>query len=96
MAKKIGIIPLHDKVLLKEVKESSKTKSGIILPDSQDKETKRGEVLAVGAGRYEDGDLIPMTVKVGDEVIYSWGDKLTYEGQEYVLVSESNISAIIK
>lgn len=97
MSKKINIIPLHDKVLLQEVKVSTtKTASGIILPDSGDKDTRRGKVVAVGAGRYEDGDLIPMTVQVGDEVLYSWGDKILHEGVEYTLIPESNIAAIIK
>lgn len=93
------IVPLFDKVLLKEVKaENLKTKSGIILPESAnpDKDTNKGEVVAVGPGRYDDGKLIPMHVKVGDVVIYAWGDKMKIDGEEYTIVSESNISAIIK
>lgn len=93
------IEPLFDKVLLREVKAIDlKTKSGIILPESAnpDKDTNKGEVVAVGPGRYDDGKLIPMHVRVGDTVIYSWGDKMKIDGEEYTIVSESNISAIIK
>jgi chaperonin GroES len=92
----VGIVPLGDKVLIREIADSqTKTKSGIILPDSQDKDSKKGKVVAVGKGKYENGKVVPVGVKVGDEVIYSWGDKLTHEGVDYILVSESNISAII-
>jgi chaperonin GroES len=97
MSKKIGIMPIGDKVLIQEVKEShTKTKSGIILPDAENKDMKKGKVIAVGSGRYEDGDLIPMTVKVGDTVLYGWGEKLVHEGEEYVILNENAISAIIK
>jgi chaperonin GroES len=98
-ASDIGVVPLHDKVLLKELKEeSSKTKSGIYLPESAGKsdDMKRGEVVAVGPGHYDDGVLIPMGVSVGDVVLYAWGEKVTIDGVEYTLIGEGNISAIIK
>jgi chaperonin GroES len=90
--------PLGDRVIIEEVMDTTeKTASGIYLPESaQDKETKKGKVVAVGAGRYEDGDLIPMSVKVGDTVIYGWGDKVKLNGTEYVIVRENEITAIIQ
>jgi chaperonin GroES len=95
--KKINIQPLNDKVLLKEVKdEVIKTKSGIILPDQENKDMKKGEVIAVGSGTYRDGKLVPLGVRPGDVVMYSWGDKLIHEGVEYVLVQEAGILAIVK
>ncbi len=96
----IKIQPLHDKVLIKEDAESKekKTASGIIIPvgvDS-DKGSKSGEVVAVGTGRYEDGKLIPVSVKVGDSVLFQWGDKIKTDDEEYYIVKESEILAIIK
>lgn len=92
-----ALTPLADRVILEEVRDSiDRTSSGIYLPESaQDKETKKGRVVAVGAGRYEDGDLIPMTLKVGDVVIYSWGDKVKVGGVEYTIVPEAGITAIV-
>lgn len=92
-----ALTPLADRVILEEVRDSiDRTSSGIYLPESaQDKETKKGRVVAVGAGRYEDGELIPMTLKVGDVVIYSWGDKVKVGGVEYTIVPEAGVTAIL-
>ncbi len=95
--KKFPLQPLGERVLLKELKEEKgKTKSGILLPsNAMDKETKKGEVVAVGPGKFEEGKTVPMTVKVGDKVIYTWGEKIEFEGVEYSIVRESDISAIL-
>lgn len=96
---KVKIMPLGDRVLLREVDEKlTKTDSGIFIPDSVDtnKDAKKGEVVAVGEGRYEDGKLIPIKLKAGDIVLYSWGDKMEIEGEKYVIVREGEISAVIK
>lgn len=100
-AKELSVTPLSDKVLIKPLGEHEKgttSPSGIILPDTVSEKIDRGTVMAAGPGRWnEDGDArMPMTVKVGDKVIFQWGDKIEVEGEEYYLVSESNISAIIK
>lgn len=95
---KAKIKPLGDRVLLREVEEKhTKTESGIFIPESadMDKGAKRGEVVAVGEGRWEDGNRVPVSVKVGDEVLYSWGDKIEVGGEKFILVRESEISAII-
>lgn len=94
--------PLGDKVLIKPLGEEelgAKSPSGIIIPDTIDKEkADRGKVIAAGPGKWnEDGDTrIPLSVKAGDKVIFQWGDKIEFAGETYYLVSESNISAIIK
>lgn len=97
---KVKLQPLHDKVLVKPLSDDEGTSpSGIIIPDTVNKEkTDRGIVIAVGPGRFdEDGEKrIPLDVKEGDTVIFQWGDKIEFDGEEYFLVSESNISAIIK
>ncbi len=99
-AKKVKLVPLHDKVLVKPLSEDeAMSPSGIIIPDTVGKEkTDRGTVVAVGPGRFdEDGEKrIPLDVKEGDVVIFQWGDKIAFDDEEYFLVSESNISAIIK
>ncbi len=94
------IKPLGDRVLIKEIEaaEGGKTESGIIIPDSvkEDKGAKKGKVIAVGPGLFDDGEIVPMSVKVGDTVLYQWGDTVKIGETEYVVVSESNIIGIIK
>lgn len=104
MEKKItskGIKPLADKVLVREFEKKDrleKTATGIFLPvnGKEERGAKRGEVIAVGPGRYEEGKNIPMTVHVGDEVLYQWGDTFMIGDIEYTLVSENNLIAVIK
>lgn len=96
----INIIPLSDRILIKENKKDKeiKTASGIIIPITinDDKGSKRGEVVAVGAGRLEDGKVIPVSVSIGDEVLFQWGDKIKVNDEEYYIVKESELLAIIK
>lgn len=93
------IKPLQDRVLIKEDDESKekKTSSGIIIPVTvnEDKGSKKGIVVALGVGHYEEGKLIPICLKVGDEVLFQWGDKIRVEDSEYYLVKESEILAVI-
>jgi chaperonin GroES len=99
---KINLRPLGDKVLVRPLSEEefgTKSASGIIIPETVDREkADRGEVIAVGPGRWdEDGEKrLALDVSVGDKVIFQWGDKIEYMGQKYYLVSESNISAVIE
>lgn len=97
---KHGVLPLADRVLIKEdsVSREQKTATGIIIPASvaEDKGSKRGEVMVVGPGRTEDGKLIPVMVKPGDVVLFQWGDKVKHGDDEFYLVRESEILAVIK
>ena len=91
--------PLADRVLVRELKkEGERSVSGIIIPETvgEDRGARKGEVIAVGPGKFDDGVLVPMCVKVGDKVIFQWGDKLTIDGEEYEMVAESSILAIIR
>lgn len=95
------IKPLGDKVVVEPInEEDSKTKGGIIIPETIDKEKpERGIVVAVGPGRFnDDGDIIPMSVKKGQKVIFSkYGpDEVKIEDKEYYILSESNILGIIE
>lgn len=102
-ASKVAIQPLADRVLVKRVDMADrKSPSGIIIPDTAQKEkSKRGIVIAVGPGKFGDeGDLIPMTVTVGADVYFNagWDNEVPAgeKDEEYFLVHESDILAIIK
>jgi chaperonin GroES len=92
--------PLFNNVVLKPLKKEEMTKSGLVLPDSSDKEKpERGEVVAVGSGKILDnGQLLPLTVKVGDKVIFKKysPDEFKENGEEYLVLSESDIIAILE
>lgn len=99
--KKSSIVPLGDRVVVQPHKEEDeKTASGILIPDSVSKEKpEQGVVVAVGEGRTtDDGNTIPIKVKVGDAVVFSkYGpDEVEINGEEYFILSESSILAIIK
>jgi chaperonin GroES len=100
--KKPGIVPLSDRVLIRPFMAEEpeiKNSFGLIIPETVKKERpEHGEVLAVGEGRYEDGKLIPVKVKVGDTVLFSkYGfEDVVYEGKELYILKEENILAIIK
>ncbi len=91
--------PLHDHVFIEPVGEEKITKSGIVLPDTAEKEKPiRGKVVAVGPGkRADDGKIVPVAIKVGDKVMFSkYGyDEVKVDGTEYYLVREENILAIL-
>jgi chaperonin GroES len=96
------IVPLGDRVLIKPLTQeevSKKTTSGIIIPETIDKEKpEQGKVVAVGEGRYEEGKLIPVKVKIGDRVLFSkYGyDDVKVDDEEFYILKEENILAIIK
>lgn len=95
----VGIIPLSDRVLIKPISQEETTASGIIIPDTVSKEKpEQGTVVAVGAGKYEDGKLIPTRVKVGDVVVFSkYGyDEIKQNGEEFFILREDSILAVIK
>jgi chaperonin GroES len=98
---KSGIIPLHDRVLVKTIdaEELNKTASGIIIPDTVSKEKpEQGIVIAVGEGRWDDGVKVPMSVEVGDKIVFSkYGyDEIKVDGVEYYILKEDQILAIIR
>jgi len=99
MAKKMKIIPLGDRVLVKPISpENKKTKSGIIIPDTIDKERpEQGEVVAAGPGKEVSGKLQKLSVKKGDKVIFSkYGyDEIKIDGEEFFILKEESILAVI-
>ena len=95
----IKIKPLGDRVVLEAVTEEQKTKSGIYLPDTADKEKpEQGKVVAVGPGRFEDGKLVPMSVKKGDVVLFTkYGpSEVKVDNKEYLIAREEDILAVLE
>ncbi len=95
----LRIKPLGDRILVKREEEDSTSRGGIILPDTAKKKQDRAEVLALGTGkRDKDGQVLPFEVKVGDTVLIDKyaGQELTIDGEEYVIVQESEVMAVLK
>lgn len=93
----MNIKPLGDRVVIKKLEAEEKTKGGIVLPGQAKEQPLMAEVVAVGPGAVEDGKTIPMDVKVGDRVIFSKyaGTEIKYDGEEYTIVSQRDILAIL-
>jgi chaperonin GroES len=95
----MNIRPLNNRVLIKRIEELSRTPGGLFLPDTAKEKPIEGEVLAVGEGRVDDnGKLVPMTVKVGDRIVFSKysGTEIKLEGEEYLLMREDDILGIVE
>jgi chaperonin GroES len=91
--------PLHDRVVLRRIEEDSKTKGGIIIPDTAQEKPMQGEVTAVGpGGRDESGKLIPIDLKPGEKVLFGkWsGTEVKIEGEELLIMKESDILGVIE
>ncbi len=91
--------PLYDRVIVKRVQEEEKTKSGIIIPDTAKEKPQEGEVIAVGQGKIlENGQKIPLDVKVGDRVIFGKyaGNEIKIDGEEYLIMREEDILGILE
>lgn len=90
--------PLHDRVLLRRVKEEKKTKGGILIPDTAKEKPVEGKVIAVGKGRVlENGEVRALDVKKGDHVLFGKfsGTEITLDGEEYVVMRDEDIFGII-
>jgi chaperonin GroES len=90
--------PLHDRVVVKRINPDTKTKGGIIIPDTAREKPQQGEVVAVGpGGRDEAGKLIPIDVKVGDKVLFGkWsGTEVVLDGDELLIMKESDVMGVL-
>ncbi|MBI3008419.1 MAG: co-chaperone GroES [Candidatus Omnitrophica bacterium] len=95
----MAIQPIGDRVLIKAMEAEEKTKGGIVLPDTAKEKPQEGKVIAVGKGKLmEDGSIKPLEVKVGDKILYGKfsGTEVAYKDEEYLIVREDDILAIIK
>ena len=90
--------PLGDRIVVKpKDEEEATTTSGLVIPDTAKEKPQLGEVLAVGPGEYQDGDRIPLDVKVGDLVFYSkyGGTEVKVEGEDYLVLSSRDVLAVL-
>ena len=92
------LVPLFDRVVLKQLEAEETTKSGIVLPGQAKEKPQQAEVIAVGPGGVVDGKEITMQVKVGDKVIYSKysGTEVELDNEKYVVVKQNDILAVIE
>ncbi len=100
MKNKLNIQPLFDNILIKPLEAESKTTSGILLPDNAREKPQVGEIMAVGNGVIDDGEIVKnsIIVKVGQKVMYKkWGgDEIKVNGQDWMMVKQSDIMAVIE
>ncbi|OGQ78038.1 MAG: co-chaperone GroES [Deltaproteobacteria bacterium RIFCSPLOWO2_12_FULL_60_19] len=94
----VKIRPLHDRVIVRRIEEEEKTKGGIIIPDTAKEKPQEGRVIAVGAGKREDGELIPLDVKAGDKILFGKysGAEIKVNGEEHLIMREEDILGIIE
>ncbi len=97
-ATKVAIKPLEDRIVVQASDAESTTASGLVIPDTAKEKPQEGTVLAVGPGRFEDGNRVPLDVKVGDKVLYSkyGGTEVKYAGEEYLVLSARDVLAVIE
>jgi len=94
----MNVKPLGDRVIIQPFEGLEKTKGGILIPDTAKEKPQEGKIVAVGTGKKtDDGKVIPLSVKVGDKVLYGKysGTNITIDGEEYLIVREEEIVAII-
>jgi len=94
----MNLKPLHDRIIIKASKPEEVTKGGIIIPETAKEKPMQGEVIAIGGGKItEEGKVLPLNVKVGDQVLYGKyaGTEVNFEGGEYLIMRESDIFAIL-
>ncbi|MBQ6441073.1 MAG: co-chaperone GroES [Lachnospiraceae bacterium] len=92
------LVPLSDRVVLKQLEAEETTKSGIILPDAAQEKPQQAEVIAVGPGGVVDGKEVKMQVKKGQKVIYSKyaGTEIKLDGEEFIIVKQNDILAVVE
>ena len=91
----VNVTPLHDRVLVRRLEGKETAKGGIIIPDSAKEKPQEGEVIAVGAGKFEKGKRVPLDVKVGDRILFGkyTGSDIRIDDQEYLILREDEILA---
>jgi chaperonin GroES len=91
----VNLTPLHDRVVVKRIEEKESVKGGIIIPDSAKEKQQEGEVIAVGGGKREKGELVPLDVKVGDRVLFGKysGTEIKIDDEDLLILREEEILA---
>lgn len=93
----MNLKPLDDRIVVRPNAAEERTASGLVIPDTAKEKPQQGEVIAVGPGRTEDGKRVPMEVKAGDKVLYGKysGTEVTIDGDQFLILRESDILAIV-
>jgi chaperonin GroES len=93
----VKLAPLADRVVVKALEETETMRGGLYIPDTAKEKPQQGEVIAVGPGRFEKDKRVPMEVKIGDRVLYGKysGTEVTIEGEQYLILRESDVLAIV-
>ena len=97
MAKEFRLKPLEDRIVVKASEGDETTASGLVIPDTAKEKPQEGTVMAIGPGRFEDGNRVPLDVAVGDTVIYSkyGGTEVKVDGDEYLVLSARDVLATL-
>jgi chaperonin GroES len=94
----VKVSPLADRVVVKAIEESEQMRGGLFIPDTAKEKPQQGEIIAVGPGRFDEkGNRLPMDVKAGDKVLYGKysGTEVTVDGEQYLILRESDVLAVI-
>ena len=96
-ATSVKVSPLSDRVVIKALEETETMRGGLYIPDTAKEKPQQGEVVAVGPGRFEKGERVPMEVKVGNKVLYGKysGTEVTIDNEQYLILRESDVLAIV-
>jgi len=94
---KLKIQPLGDRVVIRSLEETEEMRGGLYIPDTAKEKPQQGEIIAVGPGRYEKGERVPMELKVGQKVLYGKysGTEVRLGDDEYLIIKESDVLAVI-
>jgi len=93
----VKVAPLADRVVIKALEETESMRGGLYIPDTAKEKPQQGEIVAGGPGRFDEGKRVPMDVKVGDKVLYGKysGTEVTLDGDQYLILRESDVLAVI-
>ena len=97
MSKKLGVRPLHDRILVRRMPEEEKTAGGIIIPDTAKEKPLKGEVIAVGKGRVlEDGKVLPLEVRAGDKILFGkyTGTEIKIDAEDFIMMREDEVLGV--
>ncbi len=94
---KVKIQPLGDRVVIRSLEETETMRGGLYIPDTAKEKPQQGEIIAVGPGRFEKGERVPMELKVGQKVLYAKysGTEVRFDDDEYLIIKEADVLAVI-
>ena len=96
-AASVNVGPLADRVVVRSLESNEQTRGGLFIPDTAKEKPQEGEILAVGAGRFDDGKRVPMEVKVGDKVLFGKysGTEVMIDGESLLILRETDVLAVL-